>query len=117
MALREHAEYLLSEEIGFAEKKFRRIIQIIAHLKLSWELLAQEGIFQDSNLIDLIDLLFLNDYKAKIGEIEEIISDLKAELFRFPSFRNFHSSFSKCQQKVKDLALEKQNKKIIKMIH
>lgn len=114
--LRDHAEHLLREEIGFEEPKVRQIIQIVNHLKLSWELLSQEEVANKPQTQALIDFLFLNYFKQEITQIVHIVENLSPTLYKFPSYNKLQDALTGCREKLNTLALQDLNETYVQKI-
>lgn len=117
MPCREQAEYLLNEDLGMNESKVYRIIRILNHLKLSWELLSEIDLSEQEKIVDLIDLCFLNYFNQRVGELTEIIEGLMPKLYEFPTFQRLRLLVCACQQKIKDLAISQLNQEYVEKIH
>ena len=107
LPMREYLEYLLRDDNLESDRKVYKMIRMIDHLKLTFELLADTLGSKKTSKNQVIELLFLEHYIHTINQITRIARTLDRQLGISQSYRNFRKRLSKCQERIKARKIEK----------
>ncbi|MGV9205645.1 MAG: hypothetical protein ACOC44_16675 [Promethearchaeia archaeon] len=112
MPMREYMEYLLDDPLLSSERKVWKMLRLLDHLKLSYDLLSEKVPLEEPLTADLLKLLFMEHILHIIKRIGYLIIALEPDVGASRSYQKLRELFSECQKTIREQGMQSEIKRL-----